>query len=676
MCYISRLSINDVINWAEINEVPLALDIWLPSGEKFYLDEEHSNEDYFWDDEDDYWVSREQGSASKSWKSSVFGKRNNDYRIDLHVEMNNKYIYPSKPRKKIGNTKGNMLSHVKDLKNLQGEFRMFNLSRKVGLKNYKVLKIEKYWDDDDKGVYEDIKGLQQQLIDGECHNDVGTLLIPYKIKFEEILREVLKKGHEQDWGLPYQANMKQTSFIHPKSNQLYVFIDKEKNIKDFKIRQSIVNKIQKIYNQNIKSKKGEEKLLLNFNIGNQSMASISRNLFQVRSEIQLPNGKWNLFAREQFDKYFTKPINQTFMTTREAKNQYYVNHGNLSMTSHYKGYEAWQKLPWLLWTLDLEKKHIEYDMHDILEKLTECEAKGEDLTKYFESLSNDMWVIDVRKSYSSAMLIQWRDDIQIPVPSICDNIEFYDGKDIKVGFYFVDDYEVKSKKNPNVKFRMTPQFLPHFEVKILMDNYGLKKKHIKYQFLTRQTMIVGIIKDCIKYIYRNFDEDEAKQLVNIFTGTTKFTRVQNNHAFITADKEFVVAYINWKATTNVKTARIEVHDVVYWLVYHEEERRKTYDTTTIYQYIIGAGHLNVLSMLDECMTEKSVLSSIKTDCAYICGEINHSEKIVPLPPNQNEDESSYEEINVKSQGHHDKVISKSHELNGIHCKLKFSMWCS
>ena len=81
-----------------------------------------------------------------------------------------------------------MLSKVKDLNNLKGEFVKFSHARRVGIQNYEVLKFEgdKY---DDEDEYEEWKEkIKKQLIKGKCFPKVRTLVIPIPFKFTEILR--------------------------------------------------------------------------------------------------------------------------------------------------------------------------------------------------------------------------------------------------------------------------------------------------------------------------------------------------------------------------------------------------------------------------------------------------------------------------------------------------------
>ena len=388
------------------------------------------------------------------------------------------------------------------------------------------------------------------------------------------------------------------------------------------------------------------------------MASITTNLFRLQSKVDLPYSKFNKFVRDQMDKYFTKPFSFALQTTQQARNKYYSKwNKDYQIASHYIGDEQWQEIPAVLWNVKkaVKREPIECDNKSVMETLNELMEQGEDLTQYFKRIDEEFSVIDVRKSYTLAQLFNFPDKLQIPIFNTCDNMEKYDGTNIKCGFYFVSNYWVQGKY---YKIPYPTGFVPHYVVKVLKEKYGLQDEHIKYQILARETISAGIIRRYVEQLFKYFNKDELKQLVNVYSGTTKKTIYNIIDSFITNDIIFLSAYINMKQSPNVKTMRIPItNEKPNYVVYHQEDRRKNMDRTNIYQYIIGGGQLKVLSLLDECMTEKSELVSIKTDSISVVGEINKTDKIIPLPEgkkakewpyNSDDGEGSYEEMDTDS----------------------------
>ena len=440
----------------------------------------------------------------------------------------------------------------------------------------------------------------------------GVLILP--VIFDTLLENIILNLSLMMDGspLPYQINYKQQSLIHPVSKQLYICLGNEKGIENFKLRERIREKIQKQYHQKIGN---DTKILMNFSVGNQSTASISRNLFHMYHRKRLPYSKYSLFAMDTMDKYFTKPMTQSLYWTTEALENYYYHYGEFSVASGWNYGERMDDVPTILWSLPPPERPTNRD--GIVDEIKDTTNP----LNWFEKIDKDTHHFDVRRSYLTAILNYFDDKLSIPVYNVCDNIEHYDGGEIDVGLYLVSNYTIKGKY---YEIPMYPQFLPHFEVKILMKKYGLKKKHIIYQYKPRKLHKAGLIREYVENVCKDFDGDEARELINIWSGTTKYSKVQAKYSFITQDKDFIGHYINWKRSLDIRFHRIKD----YWIVYNEAQHRKTMDTTTIYQYIIGAGHLNMLSMLDECMTNKSILVGLKTDSVYIVGETNISDKFI------------------------------------------------
>ena len=363
----------------------------------------------------------------------------------------------------------------------------------------------------------------------------------------------------------HQINTKQHSFVHPISHQLYLCFN-ESELNDFKNRRAICSKIQNLMSEDAIT-------YYNFSFGNQSTASIARNYYKCIFGEELPESCYSSFAQYMIDKYFPKPFTQT-------PNVYF----------------------------DLLLKHDVNTEEDIF------------------NLSHH---IDIRRSYSMAIYKHLTATLKIPVYNVCDNIELYDGDTtfVKPCLYFVSEYKITSK---HYSFNLPPQFLPHFEVKVLVEKYGLiPNKHIKYQYLAKSYIRTSNFQKYVKNVYQNFNAKQSRDIINVWTGTTNFKRCLDTRTFLTNDEDMIASYMNYKGNRNVSFTKLhDIDNKPIYVVYNEKNYRRMKDTSPIYHYIIGAGHLNLLEMLDECMNENCDLLSLKTDACYIVGKPTFNSKFI------------------------------------------------
>ena len=114
----------------------------------------------------------------------------------------------------------------------------------------------------------------------------------------------------------------------------------------------------------------------------------------------------------------------------------------------------------------------------------------------------------------------------------------------------------------------------------------------------------------VENVYQNFTASQSRDIINVWSGTTHFKRCLDSRTFLTNDKEMIACYINYKDSKNVSFTKLDTKTQdPTWIVYNERDYRRLNDTAPIYHYIIGAGHLNLLEMLDECMNDNCDLLS-------------------------------------------------------------------
>ena len=507
------LCVRDIQSWAEMYKYPIQMTIWLPSNEK--------------------WFDSPDKSRGYSWCSSACA-RVSERQIQLHVEINNKHVYP------IFNQKVNPYKHMR---NVGGMLTQLSQTRKIGITDYALVT---------KTEYEENEHL---IFAGAYKPDKQSLILP--INFDKFLVDCMyflnnKKSNNN----LHQINPRSHSLVHPISHQLYLCFSPSE-IDNFKNIRSICNKIQNLMS-------ADASIYYNFSFGNQSIASVARHYYMCLFKEQLPQSCYSTFAQTMIDKYFPKPLTQT-------PNRYF----------------------------DLLLKHEIENEQDIFR------------------LSHH---VDIRRSYTVAIYKHLTYKLKIPVFNVCDNIEFYDGNTdfVTPGLYFVENYKVTTKY---YSIQFPPQFLPHFEVKVLVQKYGLiPQQHIKYQYLAKCYIKTSNFRKYVENVYKNFTAKQSRDIINVWTGTTHFKRCNDSHTFLTNDKDMIASYINYKDNKNVSFTKLDTKpEDPTWIVYNERDYRRVKDTAPIYHYIIGAGHLNVLEMLDTCMNENCDLLSLKTDAAYIIG---------------------------------------------------------
>ena len=522
----------------------------------------------WYDGDDDYDDINQNSNSNKSysWKSSHckykgYETSSNNI-VTMHCYINNKHVYLVKPRRlinKYGNYNGTILSQVDTINNLQHEFKDFKYPPKIGLKNFKVITKEEINDEVTKFL----------IITGAKYKEYKCLVVPTTlkafVKYMTIELQKLKKRKRCKTEIVEHYNPIDNSFVNPYTRQLIKCLGNSEEIQKYEMQQRIIKKINALYQK----RKKQKSLPLNFNYGLQSSASITRNLYHYWTGKEMPYSMYNVFAREVMDKYFTKAIIGTYQ-----------------------------------------------DLYD----LVKVECNNFTSEEIFDKILNETYHFDCRVSYSTSIL-NWFEHLEIPVYTCMDNLEHYDGGEIKVGLYLIENYTIKGEY---YEIPLYPQLIPHFEVKILMRKYGLRKEHIKYQYLAKYKWKASSMVEYVKWLFAKFDGKEARELVNVWTGTTNFKKTLDKLTFATTDESMFAAMVNRRRSVNMDFEII--NDV--WYVTDNRTKRRLKDTMAIYQYIIGAGHLNMLEMLDECMTADCTLIGTRVDAVYIYGKPKINSKFI------------------------------------------------
>ena len=218
---------------------------------------------------------------------------------------------------------------------------------------------------------------------------------------------------------------------------------------------------------------------------------------------------------------------------------------------------------------------------------------------------------DINKSYPTA-IVKFLKDIDIPIYSVCDNeIEFKDyvaGELLPCGKYFCEAFEIKEY---GLKFPAA--YYPHFELNEFIRDDVMPMEKIRTQCFVKKFLKGNEIVALMEEIFNVLPLKYAKQLAVASIGIWNCKYRTNDFAFITDDYEWMVALLNQRAIGDKIELKIQNLDGYSWVRCISKQRLQK-DYSTIYEYVIGAGHLNVYEMIKKLHKPELRLIGIKTDC--------------------------------------------------------------
>ena len=160
-------------------------------------------------------------------------------------------------------------------------------------------------------------------------------------------------------------------------------------------------------------------------------------------------------------------------------------------------------------------------------------------------------------------------------------------------------------------------------IKFLIDNNFMKKSQIKKMLLPCGELPFEIFKDFVEFIYTNFQEDEAKSLINVFIGNTG--SIYNKDI-----RGCIVDSLIEACSLQAMYQNVEIYPfTILYLVKQTIKNRLLEDNTSINRFVISGGIKKLLENMETVMNDNSKLIAIRTDCVYIENyEINDSNKFV------------------------------------------------
>lgn len=218
--------------------------------------------------------------------------------------------------------------------------------------------------------------------------------------------------------------------------------------------------------------------------------------------------------------------------------------------------------------------------------------------------------IDHTKSHST--IIEEMTDAY-PCYSCMDSEEDYHGGDIACGEYLIQGKCIDDLGG----FILPTQFYSYVVVRRWLARKLITKKEIIKERRASFSIPVESLRIFKRYVYKHFDEDTAKRLVNLLIGYLGKRYTHEDRGFITTSVEHVIAVIN-------QYDGKDGYDVTYhqqgdlYFVRLRSRQPQSRDVATIYRQVISVGIDNLMTLIEKMYIKgKSQLIGYKTDCVYM-----------------------------------------------------------
>lgn len=247
----------------------------------------------------------------------------------------------------------------------------------------------------------------------------------------------------------------------------------------------------------------------------------------------------------------------------------------------------------------------------LIQKITNKSDKK--LAKMQES--SLLYGFDVIKSYTAVL---YDNKYNIPLPTIHDKEELYNGEDISCGFYKIKNIKIGKLVIPCAWYSYS------LIVELLKTGF-LKKKDIICQYLCNHSIKCDTFKKFIEICYE-FGENNGKNLVNYFTGVLNTKYFKSQLACIVNDYETVISLFS---QSEENKNDFQVHKVGELFLCKEIKKiRKISDTCNIYMHVISGGIWNLLNMIFSLVDKKTEMYGVKVDSVLLKNPRKDYEKFI------------------------------------------------
>ena len=197
----------------------------------------------------------------------------------------------------------------------------------------------------------------------------------------------------------------------------------------------------------------------------------------------------------------------------------------------------------------------------------------------------------------------------IPIYTIHDNIEIYDGGAIEIGEYFVKDVVLPFETTSGEKINLSNCFRSHATVKYLLEKGIIRKDNIVYMYKSKCSLKSDTFKEYVDFCYEKFGND-AKELINRFIGGLGTKYAKSFRGYMTASREDVLS--TWLENKDSKMIINKEADT--YLVKLRNESLKIKNDTSIWRHVIDAG---VVKMIEGMFEVGSKIAGLSTDCIMV-----------------------------------------------------------
>ena len=169
---------------------------------------------------------------------------------------------------------------------------------------------------------------------------------------------------------------------------------------------------------------------------------------------------------------------------------------------------------------------------------------------------------DICKCYSSVLL---ENKNVIPIYTIHDKIEKYDGGDIVCGEYFVEGVELKVKTYNGRKFMLDNCFRSYLTVRDWLEKGIITKDNIKFMHKSSSGLDSKALSSFVKFVYKTFEFGTAKDLVNKLIGGFGCKYKSKKEGFMTTKFRRRYCYLVRKGekVTDKRNKRLVLSEILY-----------------------------------------------------------------------------------------------------------------
>lgn len=221
---------------------------------------------------------------------------------------------------------------------------------------------------------------------------------------------------------------------------------------------------------------------------------------------------------------------------------------------------------------------------------------------YTYNENDDNKAYDITKAHSYARMNMLGD---IPIYSIHDGIEPYDGGDIKTG-----KYRIRSTYMFNGKYIYIPEgFYTHGFVNKMLNEGIISHDDILEQYLCKTSLPSNFLVKLTEFVFKVFNEDDAKNISNIQTGLFGKIYNKSQEAYLSNSWDMVSSmvlegYYPYTLSDDL------------FMITKSNKVRMTSDTRPIWNTIVETSIWNLYEKMKMVVNEDSVIHGIKVDCIY------------------------------------------------------------